>query len=68
MVKLAVRPMDEECAHRNALHQLRHPAHVIFVKMSDEHRIDATQSSTLRRRGNAVRVAEVVIRPPGVDQ
>src|ERR1700758_56870 len=68
MIEFTVGAVDEEGANRDALDELRHTAHVIVVIVGDQHVVDAAEASTLRSSDNAIGIAEVVIRPAGINQ
>jgi hypothetical protein len=68
VIEFTVRSVVDKGANRNALHQLRHAAHVIVVIVGNEHGIDAAQACALCCGNDAVGIAKVVAGPAGINQ
>ena len=64
----AVHAVIEKFANLDALHEIRHAAYVVGMKVGDEHLVELRDACIFHRLLNALGVAAVVAGPAGIDQ
>src|SRR5580700_8165605 len=67
-VRFSVWSMVDEGADRNLRHQLWHSPGVVRVIVSKQHIVDATNTSSLGRSNNTIRIASFITWPTRINQ